>query len=104
MEALKTSRIVTFFNNIFYRYTSNYFFIVVSGVRLSPLGTAATTGLLYQAQMIDDSDCGEIGGMKIGRGNRSTRKKPTSAPLCPPQILHEQIRGRTRAAGWECSD
>jgi hypothetical protein len=45
------------------------FFIVVSGVRLSPLGTAATTGLLYQPQVIDDGDCGEIGEMKISRGN-----------------------------------
>jgi hypothetical protein len=24
---------------------------------------------------------GAIGGMKIGRGNRSTRRKPTPAPL-----------------------
>jgi hypothetical protein len=29
------------------------------------LGTAATTGLLYQPWMIGDGDCGEIGGMKI---------------------------------------
>jgi hypothetical protein len=29
-----------------------YFFIILSGVRLSPLGTAATTGLLYQPQMV----------------------------------------------------
>jgi hypothetical protein len=29
---------------------------------------------------------GAIGGMKFGRGNRSTRRKPTPAPLCPPQI------------------
>jgi hypothetical protein len=64
-------------------------FIIVSGVRLSPLGTAATTGLLYQPQMIDDGDCGEIGGMKIGRGNRSIRRKPAPAPLCPPQIPHD---------------
>jgi hypothetical protein len=28
---------------------------------------------------------GAIGGMKIGRGNGSTRRKPTPAPLCPPQ-------------------
>jgi hypothetical protein len=42
------------------------YFIILSGVRLSPLGTAATTGLLYQPQMIDDGDCGAIGGMKIG--------------------------------------
>jgi hypothetical protein len=36
--------------------------------------------------MIDEGDCGAIGGMKIGRGNRSTRRKPAPAPLCPPQI------------------
>jgi hypothetical protein len=47
-----------------------YFYIIVSGVRLSPLGTAATSGLLYKPQMIDDGDCGAIGGMKIGRGNQ----------------------------------
>jgi hypothetical protein len=75
-----------------------FFFIIVSGVRLSPLGIAATTGLLYQPQMIDDGDCGEIGGMKIGRGNPNTRRKPAPAPLCPPQIPHNQTRARTRAA------
>jgi hypothetical protein len=69
-----------------------YFFIIISGVRLSPVGTATTTGLLYQPQMIDDGDCGEIGGMKIVRGNRSTRRKPAPAPLCPPQIPHDQTR------------
>jgi hypothetical protein len=26
--------------------------------------------------MIGDGDCGTIGGMKIGRGNRCTRRKP----------------------------
>jgi hypothetical protein len=36
--------------------------------------------------------------MKIGRGNRSTRRKPVPAPLCPPQIPLDQTRGRTRAA------
>jgi hypothetical protein len=40
--------------------------------------------------MIGDGDCGEIGGMKIGRGNRSIRRKPAPALLCPPQIPHEQ--------------
>jgi hypothetical protein len=43
------------------------------------LGTAATSGLLYKSQMIDEGDCGAIGGMKIGRGNRSTRRKPAPA-------------------------
>jgi hypothetical protein len=43
------------------------FFIILSGVRLSPLVTAATNGVLYQLQMIDDGNCGAISGMKIGR-------------------------------------
>jgi hypothetical protein len=34
--------------------------IILSGVRLSPLGTAATTGLLYQPHMINDGDCGAL--------------------------------------------
>jgi hypothetical protein len=28
--------------------------------------------------MIDEGDCGTIGGMKIGRENRSTWRKPTN--------------------------
>jgi hypothetical protein len=44
-----------------------FYYYYSSGVRLSPLGTAATTDLLYQPQMI--GDCGTIEGMKIGRGN-----------------------------------
>jgi hypothetical protein len=72
--------------------------IIISGVRLIPLGTAATVGLLYQPQMIDDDDCGAIGGMKIDRGNRSTRRKSAPAPLCPPQIPHVLTRARSRAA------
>jgi hypothetical protein len=65
--------------------------------RLSPLGTAATSGLLYQPQMIAQGDCGAICGMKIGRRNRSTRRKPAPAPLCPPQIPHDLTQARTRA-------
>jgi hypothetical protein len=38
---------------------------------------------------------GAIGGMKIGGGNRSTRRKPTPAPLCPPQNPTWQTRSRT---------
>jgi hypothetical protein len=71
---------------------------IISGVGLSPLGTAAISGLLYKPQMIDEDDCGAIGGMKIGMGNRSTRRKPAPAPRCPPQIPHDQTRAQTRAA------
>jgi hypothetical protein len=75
-----------------------FFFLILSRVRLSPLGTAATTGLLYQPQKIDDGDCGSVGGMKIGRGNQSTRRKPAPLQLCPPQIPHDLTQARTRAA------
>jgi hypothetical protein len=67
---------------------------ILSGVRLSPLGTAATTGLLYRPQMIDDGGCGAVGGMRIGKGNRSTRRKHAPAPLRPPQIPHDQTPSR----------
>jgi hypothetical protein len=52
-----------------------FFIIIISGVGLSRLGTAATSGLLYKPNMIDEGNRGAIGGMKIGRGNRSTRRK-----------------------------
>jgi hypothetical protein len=58
--------------------------------------------LLYQPRMIDD-ECGAVGGMRIGRGNGSTRRKPALVPLCPPQIPHVMDsnlgrRGRKSAA------
>jgi hypothetical protein len=55
------------------------------------------TGLLYQPQMIDD-ECGAVSGIRIGRGNRSTWRKPASVPLCPPKIPHDLTWARTRAA------
>jgi hypothetical protein len=73
-----------------------YYFIIISSSISG--GTAATIRLLYQHQTIDDGDCGAIGGMKIDRGNRSTRRKPTPVPLCSPQIPHDLTRARNRAA------
>jgi hypothetical protein len=54
--------------------------------------------LLYHPQMIDDDDCGAIGGMKIDRGNRSTRRKPVPVPLCLPQIPHDLTLARILGA------
>jgi hypothetical protein len=48
--------------------------IIIIWVTLSPLGIAATIDLLYQPQMIDDGDCIAVGGIKIGGGNRNTRR------------------------------
>jgi hypothetical protein len=67
--------------------------IVGGGVHLGLLGTAATNRPTERAP--GDYD-GDTGGM-IGRGNRSTRRKPAQVPLCPPQTSHA-ARTRTRAA------
>jgi hypothetical protein len=56
--------------------------IVGGGVQLGPLGTVAISRPIVLAP--GDYDDEEIGGM-IGRGNRSSRRKPASVPLCPPQ-------------------
>jgi hypothetical protein len=72
--------------------------IVGSGVQLGPLGTAATIRPFVPAT--GDYDDGEIGGMMIGRGNRSTRIKPAPVPLCPPQTpLAARTRTRAVAVG-----
>jgi hypothetical protein len=47
--------------------------------------------------MIHD-ECEAVGGMRIGRGNRSTRRQPAPAPLWPSQIPHYLTWDRTRAA------
>jgi hypothetical protein len=53
------------------------------------IGTAATPCLLCQSREIVKMIVEKLGGMKIGRGNRSTRRKPASAPLYPLQISHD---------------
>jgi hypothetical protein len=70
-----------------------FFYYWWGGTNCKSLGTAATSGLLYKPQMIDEDDCGGIGGIKIGRGNRSTRRKPAPAPLCPrlPYFLDNRL-------------
>jgi hypothetical protein len=61
-------------------------FFLISGVELWVL--RPLTGLLYQPRMIGDDDCGEIGEMKIGRENRSTRRKPAPASLLSITKFH----------------
>jgi hypothetical protein len=53
------------------------------GVQLGPLGTAATNRPTVPAPV--DYDYAEIGGMMIGRGNRSARK---NLPQC--RIVHHK--------------
>jgi hypothetical protein len=50
------------------------------GVQLGPLGTAATNRSIVPAPGDYDEEIGRM----IGRGTRSTWRKPAPAPLCPP--------------------
>jgi hypothetical protein len=67
--------------------------LVGVGIQLGPLGTAAIDWPIVPAP--GDYDDADFGGMKIGKGNRSTQRKPAPAPLCPPQIPLDQTRERT---------
>jgi hypothetical protein len=52
----------------------------------------------------DDCEDGEFCGMKIGRRDGSTLRKPAPATLCPPQIPLDQTRaaavGSQRLTAW----
>jgi hypothetical protein len=45
-----------------------------------------------------DDECGAMGAM-LGRGNRSTRRKPALMPLCQRQIPHDLTRAAAMANG-----
>jgi hypothetical protein len=64
--------------------------------KLVPLGTSAIYWLIVPAPGYCED--GKFGGMKIGRGHRSTRIKPAAAALFPPQIPLDKTRARTRVA------
>jgi hypothetical protein len=54
--------------------------------------------LLYQPRMIDEGDCGAIGGMRIWQGKPKYSEKTYPSATFPPQIPHDLIWDRTLAA------
>jgi hypothetical protein len=54
--------------------------------------------LLYQSRKINDNVRGAVGGMRISRGNRSTRRKSAPVSLFPQKIPDDLIWARTQAA------
>jgi hypothetical protein len=76
--------------------------MVRSGVKLGPLGSSATSRPIVLA--LGDYDDDEIGGMMIGRGNRSTRRKPVPVQLYPSQTPHAVLGREPRPPRWEASD
>jgi hypothetical protein len=81
----------------FHEGCADLFFIFLMGWDWVHSVLRPLIGLLYQPRMIDD-ECGAVGGMRIGRGNRSTGRKPAPAPLCPLQIPRDLAWDRIRAA------
>jgi hypothetical protein len=58
------------------------FFCSSGEVRLNPPGPSTTIwSIALPAQEVRDDECGTVGGMRIGKGNRSTRRKPALVPL-----------------------
>jgi hypothetical protein len=80
-------------SHMVYKVQTIPFFLFLGGVGLSPLGTAATTGLLYQPQVRVI--------VETGRGNWNTLRKPAPVPLCLQQIPLDQTWDRTRATAVE---
>jgi hypothetical protein len=72
------------------------------GVQLGPLGTSATSWPTVPAP--GDNEDGEFGGMLIGRGNRSTRRKRAPVPLCASEIPYDLTGCEPGPPRWEASD
>jgi hypothetical protein len=85
-----------------YMYDScSFVVVVVFFLSFSGWGETESTwyvGHCWTIVPAPDDDYGAVGGMRIGRGNQSTRRKPAPVPLCPPQIPHGLTWDRTRAA------
>jgi hypothetical protein len=76
--------------------------MVWGGVQLDPLDTSGTNWPIVPAP--GDYEDGEFGGMMVGKGSRSTRRKSAVVPLCPPQIAHDLNRREPGPPRWEASD
>jgi hypothetical protein len=54
--------------------------------------------------MIDDGDCGAIGGMRIGRGNTNTRRKLPQCHLVHHKSNITELGLEPGPPGWEAGD
>jgi hypothetical protein len=94
-------------NQASYLINSNEYDIVlfqpsIGWVHLGPLGTEVSNSPIVPTP--GDFEDGKYGDMMIGRGDRSTRRKPSSVPLCPPHILHAVPGREPGPPRWESSD
>jgi hypothetical protein len=72
------------------------------GVQLGPLSTLATNWSIVPAP--GDYEDGDFGEMMIGKGNRSTQRKPAPVPLCSPHIPHDLSGREPGPPRWDASN
>jgi hypothetical protein len=63
-----------------------FFFICIVGAGFRTGSTRHVGHFWPIVPALDVCGDGEFGGIKIGRGNRRTRRKPDALPFCLPQI------------------
>jgi hypothetical protein len=79
----------------------DFFLIWYNGVESNWVNSALRPSIVPAPGDYDD---GETGGMMIGKGNKSTLRKPASVPLCPPQTSHALLGREPGLQRWETSD
>jgi hypothetical protein len=77
-------------------YLRNFFLFYDDGRDWAHFIRRPLMGLFYQPRMIR-KERGSVGGVRLGRRNRSTMRKLDSVILRPPQISHSVPWDRTRA-------
>jgi hypothetical protein len=89
-------------NSVPFKYNDfNLIYIFLIRILKGGVQTASTRHVGHFWPIVSaprDYENGGFGGMKISRGNRSTRRKPSPAPLYAPEVTLDQTWARTRAA------
>jgi hypothetical protein len=79
-------------NRLLFRALWSYKFLASEPIHL----TTISMSKLYSVDCMINK-CGSIGGMRIDRGNGSTRRNPAPVSFCPPEIPYYFTWGRAHA-------
>jgi hypothetical protein len=63
---------------------------------MNTVGTSASGVPLVLSPDGDNYECGAVGGIRIGRGNRRIMRDFIPMPICPPQVPQAAVVGSRR--------